>query len=93
MRNGIIQALILYVFGFIVSWITYLVVGHPYIHAPGLHHIIGLATILLGIVWGVVAMLLYAFRGRNRVNLGIFLTNLVVFLSFFLYVFLYPYVH
>lgn len=93
MKSGLLQSLVFYIFGFLASWITYLLVGQPYIHGPGLHHIIGLATIILGFLWGLACLLLFQLRGRKVSYLWIFLCTTSVFVVTLFYIVTYPYLH
>jgi hypothetical protein len=40
MKKGILKTLLFYGIGFGIAGVSYLTIGHSYIHAPGVHHFI-----------------------------------------------------
>jgi hypothetical protein len=85
MNKGFLRALIYYLIGLGLAGLSYSIVGQPYAHAPGLHHIIILLTFMGGFLWLVVAAIEY-FTGQRTENLkGIILTNLVMGLGFIVF--------
>lgn len=85
MKSGIINTLIFYVFGFSSAWVIYLIFGHPYIHAPGLHHIAILLTFLLGLIWAVISTIIYFAKNKTEKLKGIIITNLVLVIGFIIF--------
>jgi hypothetical protein len=85
MNKGFLKALIYYLGGLGFSGLSYSIVGHPYIHAPGLHHIIILLTFIGGFLWLVVAAIQYFTRQRTENLKGIILTNLCMSFGFILF--------
>lgn len=85
LKFGILQTLVFYIFGFITSGIIYLIFGHPYIHAPGLHHIAILLMYLIGVIWALISVI-YFFSKKKTDNLrGIIITNLILIFIFIMY--------
>ena len=87
MEKGIIQSLILYSAGFGLAEIIYLIYGHPYIHAPGLHHLIILLTLAIGLAWTLYSLNKIVFKNGNPKYSGIIISNCLVFIGMFLYIF------
>lgn len=56
MRKAIIFVIIYYVIGSVLSYITYLIFGHPYIHAPALYHLLIILILFTGGIWGIYAL-------------------------------------
>ena len=85
MHKGFLKLILYYSIGLGLAGLSYSIVGHPYIHAPGLHHIIILLTFIGGFLWLSVTGIQY-FIGQRTENLkGIILTNLVMSLGFVLF--------
>lgn len=85
--SGVLYALVFYAAGFSLAGISYLNIGHPYIHAPGMHHLILLGTFAGGLGW-IIGAGIKALKGLRSPRLrGILVTNTVVVLGFlgFLY--------
>jgi hypothetical protein len=85
--SGVLYALVFYAAGFSLAGISYLIISHPYIHAPGMHHLILLGTFAGGLGW-IIGAGIKALKGLRSSRLrGILLTNAVVILGFlgFLY--------
>jgi cytochrome bd-type quinol oxidase subunit 2 len=89
MKNGIVRTLLFYGIGFGIAGIIYLIVGNPYIHAPGLHHLIMLLTLILGIIWTVYSIIIYFLKRKTQTLFEIIITNLIIILSLLFYIF-YP---
>ncbi len=80
--SGVLYALVFYAAGFSLAGISYLVFGHPYIHAPGIHHVILAVTFAGGLCW-IIGAAIKALMGPRSPRLrGILLTNTVVVLGF-----------
>ncbi|MCP2042641.1 hypothetical protein [Pontibacter sp. HSC-36F09] len=48
--TGIARGLAYYAGGVVLVWITYLLFGWEYAHAPGAHHMVGLLVLVIGAV-------------------------------------------
>jgi hypothetical protein len=85
MNKGLLKSILYYSIGLVLSGLSYSIVGHSYIHALGLHHIIIFLTFNGGFLWLIVAAIQY-FTGQRTENLkGIILTNLLMSLVFILF--------
>jgi uncharacterized membrane protein (DUF485 family) len=85
MNKGFLKSILYYLIGLGLAGLSYLTVGHEYIHGPGLHHLIILLTFFAGFLWLIVAAIQY-FTGQRTGNLkGIILTNLVMSFGFILF--------
>ncbi len=86
MNRGILKALIFYGIGFGIAGIIYLIVGNSYIHAPGIHHLILLLTLLIGLIWTIISSVVYFFKEKTKRLGGFILTNLIIIIGCVLYV-------
>ena len=86
MKSGILKTLMLYGIGFGVAGISYLTIGHPYIHAPGLHHLILFLTLVTGLIWTFISLGKFYFKIKTLELKGIIITNSIIIISCFLYV-------
>ncbi|AUC79950.1 hypothetical protein CW736_11505 [Nonlabens sp. MB-3u-79] len=86
MKIGIVRALIFYGIGFGIAGIVYLIIGHPYIHAPGIHHFILLLTVLIGLIWTIISLAIYFFKEKTKTLSGFILTNLIIIIGCALYI-------
>ncbi|NBP67138.1 MAG: hypothetical protein EBU52_00175 [Cytophagia bacterium] len=85
MNKGFLKSILYYSIGLVLAGLSYWILGHPYIHAPGLHHIIILLTFIGGLLWLIVATTQY-FTGRRTEKLkGIIYTKLAMSLGFILF--------
>ncbi len=80
--SGVLYALVFYAAGFFLAGISYLVFGHPYIHAPGIHHVILAVTFAGGLCWIIGAAIKALIGPRSPRLRGILLTNTAVVLGF-----------
>jgi uncharacterized membrane protein (DUF485 family) len=84
MNKGFLKSTVYYLVGLGLAGLSYLTVGHGYIHGPDLHHLIIFLTFFAGFLWLMVAAIQY-FTGPRTKNLkGVILTNLVMSLGFIL---------
>jgi len=81
MKQGIIKALLIYVFGFGLAWLIYSIFGHPYIHAPGFHHFIIFFTLIVGIIWTIIAILNFYIKRKTQKLKSFIITNLIVIIG------------
>ncbi len=88
MKIGIIEALLIYITGFILAWIVYSIFGHQYIHAPGFHHLIILLTFIIGVSWTIVSILFFFFKKKTSKSKAFIITNLIILSCFILYLLL-----
>lgn len=84
MKNGILKTLLYYGIGFGIGGIAFLNVKKHYAHAPGLHHLIMFLTMVIGIVWTLVALVMY-FRKRTKNLAGILIGHISIILVIVLY--------
>ena len=83
--KGILKGLFYYLVGFLLAWVSYLVFGWEYIHAPGLHHLIGFLFLVGGVVYILFYIILMFLGQRSKVNFGFFLIHLIAISSFIIY--------
>ena len=86
MKKGILKTLLFYATGFGIAGISYVTIGHPYIHAPGAHHFILFFTLVIGIIWTLINIGIYFFKTKTDKLKAIIITNSIIVLSCFLYV-------
>ncbi len=85
LATGIARGLTYYGIGTLLVWVTYLVFGWEYIHAPGLHHMVGLLVLIIGAVM-LIRRIIGAFsESRNSRNTGTMLVHALALLSFIFY--------
>jgi hypothetical protein len=89
--KGVFYVFIYYVGGMAAAGVAYLVVGHPYIHAPGLYHWIIALTFLGGAIWMLAAAVSYLTKERTAQLGGVVITNVLA--VFGCAVFLYAILH
>ena len=82
--KGMLYTLLYYISGLALAGLSYLIVGHPYIHAPGLHHWLIFLTFLGGFIWALAATVNYLTGTRTPKLRGIIFTNTVAVVSFVL---------
>jgi uncharacterized membrane protein (DUF485 family) len=85
MNKGFLKSILYYLIGLGLAGLSYLTIGHEYVHGPGLHHIIILLTFIVGLLWLIGATIKY-FSGKRTENLrSIIFSNLVMSLGFILF--------
>ncbi|WP_412986065.1 hypothetical protein [Pontimicrobium sp. IMCC45349] len=84
MKKGIFEALLFYFLGFGIAITTYLIYGHPYIHAPGIHHFIILITLIIGFIWMIISLLFVVIK-KNSKHKGMLTVHFTILFSCFLY--------
>lgn len=84
MGKGIVISLIFYIVGLGLAGLSYVTVGHEYIHGPGLHHLIIVLTFISGFLWMIVAATLT--RQWSATLKGIVYTNLAMSVGFGLFI-------
>jgi hypothetical protein len=57
-HKGYFYTIIYYLFGFLLSYIIYLIFGWEYMHAPGLHHLTFILFLIGGIIWSLFDLIL-----------------------------------
>jgi len=82
--KGIVISLIFYIVGLGLAGLSYVTVGHEYIHGPGLHHLIIVLTFISGFLWMIVAATLT--RQWSATLKGIVYTNLAMSVGFGLFI-------
>ena len=86
MIKGIRKALIYYAIGFSLAGLVYLIFGHPYIHAPGLHHIVMFLTLIIGAIWALAEFILVWPKLRSQATVGFVITIFAVIAGFVAYI-------
>jgi len=86
MKKGILKALMFYGIGFGIAGIVYAIIGNPYIHAPGFHHLILFLTLVIGLIWTLASIGIFFFKAKTNNLRGIIVTNSLIIVSCFLYV-------
>ena len=85
MKIGLLRTLLFYGIGFGLAGLSYLIVGHPYMHAPGLHHIIILLTLIIGVIWFLASVVKFL-KTKAPTLKGVVYSNLIVILCFVIYI-------
>ena len=86
MKKGILKTLLFYGIGFGIAGIAYAIIGNPYIHAPGIHHLILFLTLIIGVIWTLISLVIYFFKVKTEKLKGIIISNSLVIISCFLIV-------
>jgi hypothetical protein len=85
MNKGFLKSLLYYAIGLGLAGLSYLTIGHEYIHAPGLYQQLIVLTFFAGFLWLIVAAIQF-FTGQRTENLkGIIWTNLIMSLGFIVF--------
>lgn len=79
--KGLIRAVIYYAVAFSLTWLTYQIWGHTYIHGPGLHHLIGFLALVGGAIWIIVGVIKLLLNKQNKRNIGSLIINVIVVTS------------
>lgn len=85
--KGVFYTILYYASGLGLAALSYAIVGHPYIHAPGLHHIVLFLTFAGGFIFTLLLTVKYILETRTWKLRGILLTNMVAILSFILVIY------
>ena len=84
MKKGIFKVVIFYGTGFLLTWLTYEILGEGQQHGPGgVYTIILLLTFLLGLFWTGSTIYDYYFKDKTDTRKGIIYANTIVFLILF----------
>jgi hypothetical protein len=83
--KGLIKAAIYYAVAFFLTWLVYQIVGHTYIHGPGLHHILGFLALAGGAIWMIVGIVRLVLNKQDNQNIGSLIVNIVVVSSIAIY--------
>ena len=86
MKKGILKTLLFYGIGFGIAGIAYSIIGNPYIHAPGVHHLILFLTLVIGLIWTLISIGIFFFKTKTEKLKGIIISNSLIIISCFLYV-------
>lgn len=86
MKSGIIKTLLFYGIGFGIAGIVYAIIGNPYIHAPGIHHLILFLTLVIGLIWTLISTGIFFFNAKSEKLKGIIISNSLIIIGCFLYV-------
>jgi uncharacterized membrane protein YeiB len=85
LKEGIIKAFLIYLIGFGLAWFVYSIYGHPYIHAPGFHHLIIFFTLIIGLFITIGAILFFFLKKKSSRLKVFIITNLIILFSFVFY--------
>ncbi|NEU08179.1 hypothetical protein GZH53_07635 [Flavihumibacter sp. R14] len=85
MHTGFLRSILYYVIGLGLAGLSYLTVGHEYIHAPGLHHVIIFLTFIGGFLWLAGVTIRYFGGQRTEILKGIIFANLFMSVGFALF--------
>jgi len=78
---GIGKGFLYYVLGVTLTWLTYVIFGWHYMHAPGLFHIVAFLFFLGGIFWAFYYFVLLLIGNKSKVNFGVLTIHIIVILS------------
>lgn len=84
--KGILKGLAYYAIAFVTAWLTYIIFGWDYKHAPGLHHIVAFLFLLGGAGYTFYYFVLILTGLKSKVNLGLFAVHIVIILTVVLYI-------
>ncbi len=84
--KGLLIGLIYYAIGVVAAWLTYIIFGWTYRHAPGFHHIVAILFLLGGAGWTLYYLVLLLTGLKSRVNFGILAIHIFVIIAVVLYV-------
>jgi hypothetical protein len=83
--KGVLRAIAYYIIGFAIAWAAYIIFGWEYVHAPGIHHLIGLLVLVVGAIL-LIRRLIRLFKdSSDNLNKGSLLTHLLVVGGFVIY--------
>ena len=82
MKIGFLKSLLFYLIGVGLAAISHFTIGHPYIHAPALHHLIIFLTFTIGFLWLIFASIRYFAGNRTESLRGVMFVNLFISLVF-----------
>ena len=80
--RGLWKGFLYYALGTILTWLTYIIVGWEYKHAPGLFHIVAFLFLLGGAIWTLYYFVLLLIGNKSKINLGVLTIHIIVILSF-----------
>ena len=83
--KGLIGAALYYAVAGLLTWLTYIIWGHDYIHGPGLHHLFGFLALVAGAIWILVGVVRLFLNKQDKRNIGSLLMNVVVVSSVITY--------
>ena len=79
--RGVWKGFLYYALGTIFTWLTYIIVGWEYKHAPGLFHFVAFLFLLGGAIWTLYYFVLLLIGKKSKINLGVLTIHLIVILS------------
>ena len=86
MSKGVYSCLLFYGIGYGLASVLYLIFGYTYIHAPGIHHITILLTLIIGLSWLLVNI--YALiKDKNAVLKDHIIANSIILFISLVYLF------
>ncbi len=78
MRKGILRVLIFYAIGFGIAGLVNWFFGSTYDHVVKVHHYVLMLMVFIGIAWSFVNLFKFVFIFRDRVSLGILISNFMI---------------
>ncbi|QEK52900.1 hypothetical protein FYC62_15390 [Pedobacter aquae] len=85
-KRGLYRVLAYYFSGFIIAWLASVTFDWEYMHAPGIHHLIGFLFLLGGIISILYYIGLFLFRKKEKINLGALLVHLIVIIFVLMFI-------
>ncbi|RDV11858.1 hypothetical protein DXT99_23420 [Pontibacter diazotrophicus] len=82
---GGLRAAAYYAIGFAIAWAAYLIFGWEYVHAPGIHHLIGFLVLVVGTILLIRRLIRLFNDSSDNSNKGSLLTHLLVVGGFVIY--------
>ncbi|WP_299705465.1 hypothetical protein [uncultured Pontibacter sp.] len=83
--TGIARGLAYYAGGFALVWVTYLLFGWEYAHAPAAHHLVGLLVLVIGAVLLIRRLIGVFVKPSDTHNKGALLVHAIAVVSFILF--------
>ncbi|WP_439881356.1 hypothetical protein ACSX1A_19775 [Pontibacter sp. MBLB2868] len=83
--KGGLRAAAYYAIGFAIAWAAYLIIGWEYIHAPGIHHLIGFLVLVIGVILLIRRIVEFFKNSADKFNKGALLAHFVVIGGFAVY--------
>lgn len=75
------KGLLYYAIAAIVSWVSYLIYGWSYKHAPAVYHFVLFLFLLGGLAWTIYYAALFLAGSRTKINYGILIIHLIILLT------------
>ncbi|MBX0333955.1 hypothetical protein K3G39_11980 [Pontibacter sp. HSC-14F20] len=83
--TGLARGLLYYACGAALVWLTYLLFGWEYAHAPAAYHLVGLLVLVVGAVLLIRRLISLFTKPADRYNKGVLLVHTVAVVGFILF--------